>query len=138
MRSPTGITSNEEQIFIANNGSARRSIEWIDKESLLSNRENKEMRPLVTGLQSATGLVLAEDGYLYVSYAIGRRGVVGRINPEICMEEGCTNDQVEIVLYTELDAPLAGMTISPDMRLFIHTIYRPEIYWVQLPDISSE
>lgn len=134
MRSPTGITSDAENVFVANNGSARRSIEWISKAELIETNGDRTMQPLVSGLQNTTGMVLATDGYLYFSYSIGRRGVVGRIDPYMCMEDQCTNDQVEIVLYTELDAPLAGMTISPDMRLFIHTIYRPEIYWVQLPN----
>lgn len=138
MRAPTGIDSNETIVFVANNGSTRRSIEWINKDNLLNR--NVEARPqvLVSGLQNTTGVILAEDGYLYFSYAIGRRGVVGRIDPLMCMDEECTNDEVEIVLYTELDAPLAGMTISPDMRLFVHTIYRPEIYWVQLPFNSEQ
>jgi hypothetical protein len=70
---------------------------------------------------------------LYFAYALGTRGVVGRVDPEFCMENGgCSNDQVEVVLFTELAAPLAGLTFSDDMRLFVHTIYRPEIYWVQI------
>jgi hypothetical protein len=31
-----------------------------------------------------------------------------------------------------LAAPLAGMTLSPDMHLYIHSIFSPEIYWVDL------
>ncbi|NJR12526.1 hypothetical protein HC776_01170 [bacterium] len=58
--------------------------------------------------------------------------MVGRIWPQDCQEEGCTNEQVEIVVYTEMEAPLSGLTISPDLTLFIHTIYRPEIYQVDL------
>jgi hypothetical protein len=55
-----------------------------------------------------------------------------------CIEEGgCTNDQVEIVVFTELAAPLAGLTISPDMRLFVHTMFSPDIYWVQLDNRSD-
>ena len=77
-------------------------------------------------------LAFGPDGYLYFTYALGTRGVVGRVNPEECRDGGCANADVEIVLFTELPAPLAGLTISPDMRLFVHTIYRPEIYWVQL------
>lgn len=130
LRSPTGIAADGEYVYVANNGSARRSMEWITQEDLLSG--SGVMRPLVSGLQNTTGLVLAPDGYLYFAYAIGTRGVVGRVQPGQC-REGCTNEQVEIVVYTELAAPLAGLTISQDMRLFMHTIFRPEIYWVQLP-----
>ncbi len=134
LRAPTGLAINEDFVFLANNGSARRSIEWVLREELSDGESEPVLQPLVNGLQNTTGLLLADDGYLYFSYAIGRRGVIGRINPVECMDGGCTNDQVEIVVYTELDAPLAGMTISPDMRLYFHTIFRPEIYWIELPE----
>ena len=32
----------------------------------------------------------------------------------------------------------AGLAFSDDMRLFVHTIYRPEIYWVSLYGDVSE
>lgn len=136
-RSPTGIVVDQEIVYIANNGSARRAIEWLAIDELSLDDDEAQTasdvaQPLVSGLQNVSNLVLAEDGYLYFTYALGTRGVVGRVHPETCREEGCTNDQVEIVLFTELQAPLAGLTISDDMRLFVHTIYRPEIYWVQL------
>lgn len=137
LRSPTGIVVTEDNVFVGNNGSARRSIEWVDREDLLSG-DDVTLNPLVSGVQNVTGLVLADDGYLYFAYALGTRGVVGRVDPIICIEnDGCTNDQVDIVLYTELPAPLAGLTISPDMRLFVHTIYRPEIYWVDLDQLEE-
>ncbi len=132
MRSPTGIVVEGEFVYVANNGSARRSIEWINKAELIEG-EIPSPQPLATGLQNTTGLVMGSDGYLYFTYALGTRGVVGRLDPEVCRgEEGCSNDQIEIVLYTDLAAPLAGLTISPDMRLYVHTIFRPEIYWVSL------
>ncbi|NWF69670.1 MAG: hypothetical protein HXY40_11345 [Chloroflexi bacterium] len=132
LRSPTGMAVDEEgYIYVANNGSARRAIEWTTRapETNVAN----EAQPLVSGLQNVTNVVMASDGYLYFAYSLGTRGLVGRVDPAQCRAEGgCTNDQVEIVLYSELPAPLAGLTISPDLRLFVHTIYRPEIYWVQL------
>ncbi|GAB4524394.1 MAG: hypothetical protein OHK0046_39080 [Anaerolineae bacterium] len=132
MRSPAGIVIDDDFVYIANNGSARRSIEWIAKDEI-NNGENPSPQPLATGLQNTTGLAMGADGYLYFTYALGTRGVVGRLDPEECRENGgCSNDQIEIVLYTELAAPLAGLTLSPDMRLFVHTIFRPEIYWLQL------
>lgn len=131
LRSPTGIVAEGAYVYVANNGSARRSVEWIERETLLSG--GGEIRPLITGLQNTTGMVMSEDGYLYFAYAIGTRGVIGRIRPEDCREAGCGADQVEIVVYTELAAPLAGLTMSSDKRLFFHTIFRPEIYWVQFP-----
>jgi hypothetical protein len=133
LRSPTGLAIAEDIVFIANNGSARRSIEWVELDDLLEG-DDVEPSPLVNGLQNTTGLIVGPDGMLYFAYALGTRGVIGRVDPVACMENGgCTNDQTEVVLYTDLAAPLAGLTLSDDMRLFVHTIFRPEIYWVQLP-----
>ncbi len=140
LRSPTGIVNDEEYLYVANTGSARRAIEWVNKgEALDSGTATAATQPLVTGLQNATGMALGEDGYLYFTYALGTRGVVGRVDPDVCREKGgCTNSEVEIVIYTELAAPLAGLTISPDMRLFVHTIFSPDIYWVNLNDASGQ
>jgi len=138
MRSPTGIAVDGEYVYIANNGSARRAVEWFNLSALSSptpvDAESTDANySLITGLQNPTGLALGTDGYLYVAYSLGTRGVVGRVNPATCRENGgCTNDQVEIVLYTELAAPLAGLTLSPDMRLFVHTMFSPDIYWAQV------
>jgi hypothetical protein len=90
---------------------------------------------LVSGLQNPTNLVIGPDRWLYIAYSLGTRGIVGRVNPDICREKGgCTNLDVEIVLWSELAAPLAGLVITPDMRLFVHTMFGAEIYWVQLPE----
>ncbi|HRL10382.1 MAG TPA: hypothetical protein PKX07_00780 [Aggregatilineales bacterium] len=128
LRRPTGLAIDGNHVYVANNGSARRAIEWVDLN------DPGTINPLVSGLQSTTGLTLGPDGYLYFAYSLGSRGIVGRVDPEVCRENGgCGNEDVEIVLYTELAAPLAGITITPEMRLYIHTMFRPEIYWVQLP-----
>ncbi|GAB5491417.1 MAG: hypothetical protein Phog2KO_16320 [Phototrophicaceae bacterium] len=138
LRAPAGLIVDGDYAYVANNSSARRAIEWFPIDSLQIDEEGAVTsvsditQPLVSGLQNTSSLVLANDGYLYFSYALGTRGVVGRVNPEECRDGGCTNEQVEIVLFTELTAPLSGLTITPDMRLFVHTIYRPEIYWVDL------
>jgi hypothetical protein len=140
LRSPTGVTGDESAIYVANTGSARRAIEWIDKADIpAAGGESSPLtaRPLVSGLQNTTGLVLGSDGFLYFGYSLGTRGVVGRINPEVCKQNGgCTNNEIEIVVYTELAAPLAGLTMSPDMRLFLHTMFSPDIYWVQIEAAS--
>lgn len=133
LRAPAGIDSNEDYVYVANNGSARRAIEWF---ALID--EEPELKPLVSGLQNVSNVVLAPDKLLYFTYALGTRGVVGRVDPEVCRDEGCSNEDVEIVLFTELPAPLAGLAFSDDMRLFVHTIYRPEIYWVSLYGEVSE
>ncbi len=131
LAAPTGIDSDGTYIYVANNGSARRAIEYYALEALEASESAG--RRLVSGIQSPTGIQLASDGNLYFAYSLGTRGVVGRVNPEICRENGgCASDQVEIVLYTDLAVPLAGLTITPDMRLFVHTMFSPEIFWTQL------
>lgn len=140
LRSPTGITLDEERVYVANTGSARRAIEWAPLDEVLSDSGRPATpRPLVSGLQNTTGLTLAQDGWLYFTYALGTRGVVGRVQPELCSEQGgCSNEDVELVLYTDLEAPLAGLTVSPDMRLFVHSLFSPDIYWAQLSEEKSE
>ena len=136
LRSPTGIVYDDDIVYFANNASSRRSIEWFDMDEATGE---VTIEPLVSGLQNTTNLIKGPDDLLYFAYALGTRGVVGRVDPVECRENGgCSNDQVEVVLYTELAAPLAGLTISPDMRLFVHTIFRPEIYWVQLDTEQME
>lgn len=131
-RSPTGIVATEDVVYVVNNGSSRRSIEWLDRAKLEA-KEAQEPQPLLSGVQNATNLVLANDGYLYFTYSLGTRGLVGRVDPTACMEKGgCTNDEFQIVIHTELASPLAGLTISDDMTVYVHTIYRPEIYYVNV------
>jgi glucose/arabinose dehydrogenase len=131
LASPTGVAIDGDNLYVANNGSARRAIEWYPLES--TNRQ-EEGGSLVSGLQNVTNIVMGTDENLYFSYSLGTRGVVGRVSPTRCMENGgCDNTDVEIVVYSELQAPIAGLTVSPDMRLFLHTIFAPDIYWVQLP-----
>lgn len=132
LRSPTGVALDDERVYVANSGSSRRAIEWADRAAI-EDGDDVVLQPLVRGLQNVANVVMGPDGYLYFAYAIGARGVVGRVIPEDCVENGgCDNDQVELVLYTDLSAPLAGLTISDDMRIFVHTLFRPEIYWATL------
>lgn len=139
LRSPTGIALDEERVYVANTGSARRAIEWAPRDEVLSDSGvPADTRPLVTGLQNTTSLVLAEDGWLYFSHSLGTRGVVSRVQPERCsVDEGCSNEDVEQVLFTDLEAPLAGLTISPDMRIFVHSMFSPDIYWARLPSANG-
>lgn len=130
LASPTGIALHSDAIYIANNGSTRRSIEWIGRTDALAGRG--ELQPLVSGAQNVTGIQIAADGYLYFAYSLGTRGVVGRVDPLACRDGGCTVDQIEVVIYSELAAPIAGMIVSPDMRVYLHTMFSPEIYWAQL------
>lgn len=133
-RNPTGIVVDGDYIYVANNGSARRAIEWFDATAETTLQE-EDLQPLVQGLQNPTNLVMGPDGLVYIAYSLGTRGVVGRIDPVMCRENGgCTNADVEIVLWSEIAAPLAGLTLSDDMRLYVHTMFGSEIYWVQLPN----
>lgn len=139
LRSPTGLAVDGEYVYVSNTGSARRAVEWFHRDVIVSpspvadSTDSSLFQPLVSGLQNVTNLVMAADDYLYMSYALGSRGVIGRIDPNRCREQGgCKASDVEIVVYTELAAPLAGLTISPDMRLYVHSIFSPDIYWVDL------
>lgn len=144
LRAPTGIaldSTDEEIVYIANNGSTRRAIEWYDlsETAPIQAPSDGTGHALVSGLQNVTGLTLAEDGYLYFAFSLGTRGVVGRVDPIRCRENGgCSNDEVEIVLLTELAAPLSGLTISPDGKLYVHTMFSPDIYWAQLPGFDTD
>lgn len=129
LRAPTGIARDGRQIYFANGGSARRGIEFFE---YAEDGSFSEVQPLVSGLQNTTNIVMGADGYLYFAYALGTRGVVGRINPTNCLEYGCSNQDVEMVVFSDIPAPLA-ITLSDDLRLFLHSRFRPEIYWVQLP-----
>lgn len=136
LASPAGLVHDGEYVYIANNGSARRAIEWYPLEALATAEMSAAMpdeQVLVSGVQNPTGLQLAEDGNLYFAYSLANRGVVGRVNPQTCLANGgCSNADVEIVLYTDLDAPLAGLVVTPDMRIFVHTMFAPELYWARL------
>ena len=129
LRAPTGIARDEDRIYVANGGSARRGIEYFERGD---DGSYTEIQPLVSGLQNTTDIIMGADGYLYFSYALGTRGVVGRIDPTRCLEGGCGNQDVEMVVFSDIAAPLA-ITLSDDLRLFLHSRYRPEIYWAQLP-----
>ena len=129
LRSPTGITAHANRVYFANGGSARRGIEWIED---LDDGSYSEPKSLVSGLQNTTNILMGSDSRLYFAYALGTRGVIGRINPIDCLDDGCDNADVEMVVFSDIPAPIA-MALSPDMRLFLHSRFRPEIYWLQLP-----
>ena len=129
LRAPTGIVKHGRHVYFANGGSARRGIEYFTLEGAGGY---SSVKPLVSGLQNTTNLALGSDGKLYFAYALGTRGVIGRIDPTICLDTGCSGDDVELVVFSDIPAPLA-ITLSDDLRLFLHSRFRPEIYWLQLP-----
>lgn len=140
LRSPTGLVRDGGVIYVANTGSVRRSIEWFTLRQISAqdqplNATKVEDASLVQGLQNVTGLSLSEDGWLYFAYSEGEYGVIGRVDPHHCRDiGGCQADAVEVVVKTALPAPLAGLTLSPDGRMYFHSLYKPEIYWLQLPE----
>ena len=129
LRAPTGIAIDEKLVYFANGGSARRGIEWIAQGD---DGAFSEPATLVKGVQNASNIAVADDGFLYFAYALGTRGVIGRVDPAKCLDDGCGNADIEMVLFSDLPAPIA-FTMSPDLRLYLHSRYRPEIYWLQLP-----
>lgn len=129
LRAPTGIVRDEHRVYFANGGSARRGIEFFE---YADDGSFSEVQPLVSGLQNTTNIIMGADGFLYFSYALGTRGVVGRINPANCLVNGCSNQDVEMVVFSDIPAPLA-IALSDDLRLFLHSRFKPEFYWVQLP-----
>lgn len=133
LRAPTGIARAGDYIYFANGGSARRGVEYFE---IGADGTYSDVKPLVSGLQNTSNIALGADGFLYFAYALGTRGVVGRVNPELCRESGCGNDEVEMVVFSDVPAPLA-IALSDDLRLFLHSRYRPEIYWAQLPVEAS-
>ncbi|MGV2436462.1 MAG UNVERIFIED_CONTAM: hypothetical protein LVT10_17510 [Anaerolineae bacterium] len=77
LRSPTGVAIDGDVAHTANNGSARRAIEWFDlvqQDALVDASDAASNHSLVSGLQNVTGVVLGVDGKLYFSYALGTRG----------------------------------------------------------------
>lgn len=134
LAAPTGVAVDEDFVYVANTGSTRRAIEFYARADLdAGSIRAEDNHLLVTGLQNVTGLQIGADGYLYFAYAIGTRGVVGRVDPSVCRAAGgCGNDQVEVVIFSELETPIAGLTLTPDMRIYLHTMFEPQIYWAQL------
>ncbi len=136
LSAPAGIVIDGDRFYVANAGSTRRSIEWYPLAEVMDGgyqRETPQSQILVSGLQNVTGMQMAPSGDLYFTFALGTRGVVGRIDPEDCYAQGgCTNEDVEIVLFSDLTAPLAGLVITPDSRLFVHEMFSPDLYWVAL------
>ncbi len=133
LRAPTGIVKHGSRVYFANGGSARRGIEYFSVEA---DGSYSDIKPLVSGLQNTTNLALGSDGKLYFAYALGTRGIIGRIDPTLCLDSGCSGDDVELVVFSDIPAPLA-ITLSDDLRLFLHSRFRPEIYWLQLPVAST-
>ena len=139
LRSPTGLVVDGGAFYVANTGSVRRSIEWFTLRQIAALDEpldasRVESATLVSGLQNVSNLGLAADGMLYFAYSEGALGVIGRVDAHHCRDQGgCSIEEVVVVVRTALAAPLAGLTLTPDGRLYFHSLYKPEIYWLQLP-----
>jgi hypothetical protein len=133
---PTAIAidSNARLVYVANSASLERSIEAVSISDLLDGEVPADTHLVVSGLENVTGLELASDGALYIAYQIGDFGRVGRLHVESCLAAGgCTGGEVHVVVDANLPAPLAGLALSDDMRLFVHTLAEPNLMWTQLP-----
>lgn len=120
-------------VYVANGSGDDRAVEWYSLDDLRDGEPAPEGGRLVEGLDSPTDIHAAEDGYLYVAYADGDEGLVGRVDAAACHERGgCAAEDVTVVIESGLPAPLAGLTTSPSGRLYLHTAYGEEIYWVQM------
>ncbi|HML23454.1 MAG TPA: hypothetical protein PKD09_17495 [Aggregatilinea sp.] len=129
---PTGLEYDGSLMYVANSGSAERAIEWYE----LAAVRGDEPHPgdvLVRGLDNVMGLRIGPDGKLYFAYDEGGLGLIGRVDPAACQANGgCDADQIERVVVSELDAPLAGLAFSPDGRLFFHERYGDRLYWAEV------
>ncbi len=131
LEDPTALVLHREYLYVANTGDLDRSIEWYPLTDIRAG--NPEPSPMLRGIEGITAMQIFSDGYLYFSYERDGRGLIGRIQPDICRDAGgCRADQVELVLDPRLNAPLAGLMITPDGRMFFHTRYGSVINWVQL------
>ncbi len=83
LNAPMGIVHDDETLYVANYGSTRRSIEWYSYDAVLKGQEDtadtQTNHVLVSGLQNTTDVQLGSDGKLYFAYALGNRGLVGRV-----------------------------------------------------------
>lgn len=129
---PTGLDHDGEYLYVANSGNPDRAIEWFPLPTA-PDSETVDQQVLVSGPVAVMGLLLGPDDNLYFTYEEDGAGVIGRVDPEECRANGgCTRDDVERVVVTDLEAPLAGLTFSSDGRLFFHERYGPALYWVQV------
>ena len=108
----------------------RRGIEFFE---LADDGSQSEIKPLCI---RASKHDKHRHGRRWLSFFFLRPGHARRGWPALsrrqCHESGCSNQDVEMVVFSDIPAPLA-IALSDDLRLFLHSRYRPEIYWVQLP-----
>lgn len=128
---PTGLAYSDGTVYVANSGDPDRAIEWYPLGTVTDD-EPATGAVLVEGLNDVMAVQLGPDDNLYFAYDEDGVGVIGRVDPEECRENGgCTLDDVEQVVVTDLAAPLAGLTFASDGRLFFHERYGEELFWVQ-------
>lgn len=127
---PTGLAHDTRFLYVANSGDPDRAVEWYPLQMTPDDQTVGE-HTLISGLDRVMSIQVGPDGYLYFAYEKDELGVIGRIDPEQCRTNGgCTAEEVEPVVLTEMPAPLAGLTFAPDGRLFFHERYGTSLYWV--------
>jgi len=131
LEDPTALVLHREYLYVSNMSNVDRAIEWYTLADIRA--DNPEPSPLLRGIEGITGMQLYSDGYLYFTYEQDGRGLVGRIQPDVCRDaNGYSADQVEVVVAPRLTSPLAGLMITPDGRMFFHELYGNVLNWVQL------
>ena len=129
---PTGLEYDGSLMYVANSGSSERAIEWYELRAVRGDKPAVG-NVLVRGLDDVMALRFGPDDKLYFAYDEEELGVIGRVDPTVCRENGgCGPDEIERVVMTDMDAPLAGLTFAPDGRLFFHERYGDRLYWAQV------
>lgn len=129
---PTGLGRDDQYLYVGNSGETERAIEWYPLPTA-RDAEESDNHLLVSGPERVMDVRVGPDNLLYFAYEDAGMGVVGRVDPVVCRENGgCTIDQVERVLTTNLEAPLAGLTFAPDGRLFLHQRYGEDLFWISV------
>lgn len=132
---PTGVVLDAASgwVYVANAADPDRTVAGYRLETLLGNGESATAEPVIRGLERPTGLALDADGQLYVAYEAEGLGLVARVDPAACRDRGgCEAEEVSLIVDTELPAPLAGLTLSSDGRMYLHTAYDGQVYWAQI------
>jgi hypothetical protein len=130
---PTGLALDRGYLYVANSGDPDRSIEWY--EYAAGDERASEGGVLIEGLGGVMNVQMGPDGLLYFAYSENGLGMVGRVDASTCrFNGGCTAEDVERVVETDLPAPLAGVVFSPDGRLFLHERYSPQLYTVTISE----
>ena len=103
LRAPTGIARDADIIYFANGGSARRGIEFFETAD---DGSFSEVKPLVSGLQNTTNIVLGVRTAISTFPTRWAHGELwaGLTHP-IAWRAAAANQDVEMVVFSDIPAP---------------------------------